>query len=158
MTAQEIFDILRNEFGEEILEVKPDATVDPFIVVAPAKLQEIARFLRDDQRLQFDFLSCQSGVDYNNGTLGSVYHLNSMGIRHTIVIKVIVPKDAPAVPTVSPVWATANWLERETYDLLGIRYTGHPDLRRILLPYDWEGHPLRKDYQTPEFYHGMRVP
>jgi len=69
-----------------------------------------------------------------------------------------VPKDNPHVPSVESVWKTANWHEREAYDLIGVVFDGHPDLRRILLPDDWEGHPLRKDYKVPEFYNGMKVP
>jgi NADH-quinone oxidoreductase subunit C len=158
MTAREIFDIVKAQFGNAVVEVKPDAVVDPYIVLVPAGLTEICKFLRDDERLQFDYMMCQSGVDYNNGTLGSMYHLSSMKLGHKIVLRVVVPKENPVVPSVVSVWAAANWMERETYDLIGIVYEGHPDLRRILLPYDWEGHPLRKDYKVPEFYNGMKVP
>ncbi len=158
MTIQEIYDILKTQFGDAILEIKPEAPVDPWIAVVPARITEICKFLRDDSRLQFDYMMCQSGVDYNNGTLGSIYHISSMKLGHRLVLKVVVPKDHPEVPSVVSVWAAANWMERETYDLVGIVYQGHPDLRRILLPYDWEGHPLQKDYKTPEFYNGMKVP
>lgn len=158
MTAQEIFDILKARFGDALLEVNPNAPVDPSIALNPAELVAICKFLRDDPRLQFDYMMCQSGVDYNNGTLGSIYHLNSMKLGHKIELKVVVPKENPTVPSVAAIWGAANWMERETYDLIGIIYQGHPDLRRILLPYDWEGHPLRKDYKVPEFYNGMKVP
>jgi len=158
MTAQEIFDLLKMHFGDVILEVKPYAHVDPYIVLTPERLVDICKFLRDDLDLRFDYLMCQSGVDYNNGTLGSIYHLSSMKLGHTIVLRVVVPKENPTVPSVTSIWGAANWMERETYDLIGIVYQGHPDLRRILLPYDWEGHPLRKDYKVPEFYNGMKVP
>ncbi len=158
MTALEIFDILKSQFGNAVLEVKPDAVVDPYIVLAPNGLVNVCKYLRDDTRLQFDYMMCQSGVDYNNGTLGSIYHLSSMKLGHTIVLRVVVPKENPSVPSVTSIWGAANWMERETYDLIGIVYQDHPDLRRILLPYDWEGHPLRKDYKVPEFYNGMKVP
>lgn len=158
MNAQEIFDLLKEQFGDAVLEVKPEAVVDPSIALAPAKLADICRFLRDDARLQFNYMMCQSGVDYNNGTLGSIYHLSSMKLGHKIVLRVVVSKDDPTVPSVTSIWGAANWMERETYDLLGIVYQGHPDLRRILLPYDWEGFPLRKDYKVPEFYNGMKIP
>jgi NADH-quinone oxidoreductase subunit C len=158
MTVQEIFDILKIQFGDSVLEVKPDAVADPFIVLTPAGLPGICKFLRDDTRLLFDYMMCQSGVDYNNGTLGSIYHLSSMKLGHKVVLRVVVPKENAVVPSVVSLWAAANWMERETYDLVGIVYEGHPDLRRILLPYDWEGHPLRKDYKVPEFYNGMKVP
>jgi NADH-quinone oxidoreductase subunit C len=87
--------------------------------------------------------------------LVSVAHLFSYTHRHWIVLKVRVPREDPKVPSLVPVWPGAGWFERESYDLLGIRYEGHPDLRRIMLPEDWEGHPLRKDYRQPEEIYGM---
>jgi len=93
-----------------------------------------------------------------------IYHLSSMVHRHRLVLKVILPRwkdgvegQLPEVPTVSDLWSTANWHEREVYDLSGIRFIGHNDLRRILCPEDWEGHPLRKDYQLPASYHGIET-
>ncbi len=157
MTFQEIAEHLQQKFGEAVLLVKADAAVDPYIVVAPQAICNIALFLRDDEAMRFDSLSCLSGVD-RKGTLEVVYHLASMALKHKMVLKVSVPTDRPEVPTIESVWKTANWHEREAYDLFGIMFTGHPDLRRILLPYDWEGYPLRKDYEVPEFYNGMRVP
>jgi len=84
-----------------------------------------------------------------------VYHLASLSHGHRIVLKAIVPRDDPHIASVAAIYPTANWHERETYDLMGIVFDGHPDLRRILLPDDWEGHPLRKDYVFPESYHGI---
>jgi NADH-quinone oxidoreductase subunit C len=158
MTYQEISDVLKAQFGDAILELKADGPGDPSIKVAPAAIKDVAKFLRDDERLQFDYLSCLSGVDLQQGKLAVVYNIFSMTLRHKITLKVEVPADSPHVPSVESVWKTANWHEREAYDLVGIQFTGHPDLRRILLPYDWEGHPLRKDYKVPEFYNGMKVP
>jgi len=157
MTPQEIFNILKMKFGDSVLEPKLDA-MQPWITIAPGKTKDICLFLRDDSELQFDYLSSVSGVDYNNGTLGIVYHLNSMVYRHKIVLKTFCTKENPHVQSVSDVWGTANWHEREVFDLFGIIIDGHPDLRRILLPDDWEGNPLRKDYKVQEFYHGMKVP
>ena len=157
MTAQEIYNILKAKFGDSILESKLDAT-QPWIAVATNHTKQIALFLRDEAGLRFDYLMCLSGVDYNDGKLGTVYHLFSMELKHKIVLKAICTKENPHVQSVSSVWGTANWHEREAFDLYGILYDEHPDLRRILLPYDWEGHPLRKDYKVPEFYNGMKVP
>jgi len=157
MQASEIHEIVGAQFGDAILEFKGDA-VDPFIVLTAQRILDVALFLRGDERLQFGSLMCLSGVDYNDGTLGVVYHVDSMSLGHKIVLKVRVPKDNPHVPSVESVWKTANWHEREAYDLIGVVFDGHPDLRRILLPDDWEGHPLRKDYKVPEFYNGMKVP
>jgi NADH-quinone oxidoreductase subunit C len=160
MTPQEISEKLAAKFSgvSDIgLEAKLDAPVDPTIKVSPNHLLEVAKFLRDDDDMQFDYLSCLSGVDLK-GKLAVVYQFFSMVKRHKITVRVEVPTENPGVPSVESIWRTANWHEREAFDLFGITFTGHPDLRRILLPYDWDGHPLRKDYQVPEFYNGMKVP
>ena len=158
MIPQEIFDALRTRFGDAIEEGKLDGVIDPWIKVAPDRLLDVARALRDTEEMQFDVLMCLSGMDYTGGTLGVVYHLHSMKWNHKITLKVDVTTASPHVQSVEPIWKTANWHEREAYDLFGVVFDGHPDLRRILLPDDWEGHPLRKDYQVPEYYNGMKVP
>ena len=158
MIPQEVFNSLTMRFGDGILEAKLDGVPNPYIKVAPHRMKEIALFLRDDDHLLFDVLMCLSGVDNTGGKLGVVYHLHSMTHNHKIVVKVDVTVENPHVASVESVWKTANWHEREAFDLFGIVFDGHPDLRRILLPYDWVGHPLRKDYQVPAFYNGMRVP
>ena len=130
--------------------------MDPWIAVEPAVIADVCRFLRDDPQLRFDCLSNQSGVDYKaRGVLQVVYHLYSYEHRHAIVLKVDVGRDAPVMPTVECVWKAANWHEREIFDLVGVTFTGHPDLRRLLMPEDWIGHPLRKDFVEPEEYHGI---
>ncbi len=158
MTPQEIHSTLSGQFGDALLDAKLEGVIDPFIKIAPAKIHEVARFLRDDSRLLFDSLMLVSGMDYTGGKLGVVYHLDSMKLNHKIVLKVEVTVDQPHVQSVESVWKTANWHEREAYDMYGIIFDGHPDLRRILMPDDWEGYPLRKDYKVPEFYNGMKVP
>ena len=158
MTPKEIFDHLKSKFGEAVIEFKDDKPVDSYIIVSADKIDEISYYLRDFEDFQFDSLSCLSGIDYGDGKLGVTYHLFSYAKRHKVILKVIVPADIPDVKTVSEVWQTANWHEREAYDMIGIKFEGHKDLRRILLEDDWEGHPLRKDFQVPEFFHGMRVP
>lgn len=157
VTSQEIYDNLKAKFGEAIVEVKLDA-LQPWIKIAPDKTKDIALFLRDEAPFQFDYLMCLSGVEYNDGTLGTVYHLYSMAHNHKIVLRASCTKENPHIQSVSEVWGTANWHEREAFDLYGIVFSDHPDLRRILLPDDWEGYPLRKDYKVPEFYNGMKVP
>jgi len=157
MTAQDISNILKNKFGDSIIEAKLDV-IQPWIRIVPEKTKEICLYLRDEAGLQFDYLSCLSGMDYNNGNFGVVYHLASMVHKHKIVLKVNCTTDHLHVQSVSSVWGTANWHEREVFDLFGILFDEHPDLRRILLPDDWEGYPLRKDYKVQEFYHGMKVP
>lgn len=129
---------------------------DPFIAIQPAALAEVCRFLRDEPELRFDCLSNQSGVDYKaKGHIEVVYHLYSYTHRHWIVLKVDVSRDHAVLPTVQGIWKAANWHEREIYDLLGVTFEGHPDLRRLLMPEDWIGHPLRKDFVEPEQYHGI---
>ena len=157
MTAQEISTLLKETFGDAIIESKLDV-LQPWIRVEPDSIHKIALFLRDESVVQFDYLSCLSGMDYNNGTFGVVYHLTSMVHRHKIVIKTHCSRENLHVQSVNAVWGTAAWHEREAYDMYGILFDGHPDLRRILLPDDWEGYPLRKDYKVQEFYHGMKVP
>jgi len=154
---------------------EPEAVAD----IAPARIAEVATFLRDEQALDFDQLMCLSGIDWDGldeagkgksvailgydevgrpetsdrvaeGDLGVIYHLYSHLHQHKFTVRVRVPRDAAEVPTVSHVWPTAAWHEREAWDLVGVRFAGHADLRRILLDDEWEGHPLRKDYQMPD--------
>jgi NADH-quinone oxidoreductase subunit C len=129
---------------------------DAALVVAPERIAEVAAFLRDEPALAFDCLSNLSGVDYPKaGHIQVVYHLHSYRHRHWIVLKVNALRDDPVVASVAGVWSHANWQEREAFDLLGVRFTGHPDLRRLLMPEDWPGHPLRKDFVEPQEYHGI---
>ena len=132
--------------------------LDPFLVVEPAAMGEIGAWLRDDPENAFDVLHCLSAVDYpKENKLEVVYHLFSMKHRHWLVLKVELPREGPRVPSVERIWPTANWHERETYDLFGVTFEGHSDPRRIFLPEDWEGHPLRKDWEWPEDWHGIAV-
>jgi len=158
METNEVYEKLKKVFEDGIGEIKTDLPVDPFFFVSADKINAVSLFLRDEESMQFDNLSCLSGLDYDKDNLAVVYHLYSYVHHHKLVVKVVVPKSNPVVKTVSDVWAAAEWHEREAYDLVGMTFEGHPDLRRILLPEDWEGHPLRKDYKVPEFYRGMKVP
>lgn len=156
MEPDAIHDLLKNRFGDKILEFQEERISPPFVVVSPGNLPDIARFLRDEPGLSFDSLMCLSGVDYKE-RFAVAYHLYSMKERHALGLKVFLPRENPSVPSIDAVWPAANFMERETYDLFGIVFEGSSDLRRILLPEDWEGHPLRKDYKYPEFYHGIKV-
>ncbi|MCC6741154.1 MAG: NADH-quinone oxidoreductase subunit C [Planctomycetia bacterium] len=131
---------------------------DGFVRITPVeKLPDVMAFLRDDLRLEFDLLHDIAGLDQKDCT-EVVYHLTSLPKRHWLCVKVAVPRLTGTVPTVAHLWKTAIWHERECFDLFGVRFSGNPDLRRILLPDDWEGHPLLKDYKVQEFYQGMPVP
>ena len=127
------------------------------VSVPLSKLCSLARQLSEKDEAQFDFLFNLSGVDYGQD-LGVVYHLFSTKHNHKIAIKVILDKNNPSLLSVEGVWKSANWHEREAWDMFGIKFEGHSNLIRILSPYDWEGYPLRKDYKTPEYYHGFKVP
>ncbi|MCK5032159.1 MAG: NADH-quinone oxidoreductase subunit C [Calditrichia bacterium] len=169
MTEKEIFDSLKEKFNDDIMEIIEEV-IQPFIIVKAAAVEKISTFLRDEEKFQFDWLNNLSGVHYPAKVVPEeseekpideievVYHLYSMKHRHNIILKTRVPVSSPKVPSVAMVWRTADWHERETYDLFGIEFSDHPDLRRILLPDDWEGFPLRRDYITPEYYDGMKIP
>ncbi len=157
-TAEELHRILTDKFGEELFELKQDVPVAPWIIVKAEQIREVSKFLRDEPGLRFDSLMCLSGVHYpKENTLGLTYHLFSTSEKHKLTLKVIMPEDDAHLPTVEQIWKTADWHEREAFDMFGIRFDGHPDHRRILCPDDWEGYPLRKDYQVQEFYRGMKV-
>jgi NADH-quinone oxidoreductase subunit C len=117
------------------------------IVVAREAIVEVARFLRDDPELSYNFLENLCGVDYlgRDPRFEVVYHLISHSNRHRVCLKVGLPESDPSVPTLTTLWSTANWQEREAYDMFGIIFTGHPSLERILMPEEWEGFPQRKD-------------
>ena len=159
MDAKAIHETLVARFGEKITSAGLEAA-SPFVVVAPDAIAEIAAFCKADPGLAFDNLMCLAGVDYPKEApprMEVVYHLFSYKHQHMFVLKVMLPRQDPSLPTVEGVWGVANWHEREAWDLFGIAFTGHSDPRRILLPDDWEGHPLRKDWQDPEYYNGLHV-
>ncbi len=156
MEAQSIYQLLTEKFPLKIYELKEKATQPACIRVSPEAVAEISSYLQKDPELAFDSLMCLSAVDYP-GNFTVVYHLFSTKHLHKIAIRVKLPREDPRVPTVEGIWPAANWHEREAYDLMGITFDHHSDLRRILLPEDWEGHTLRKDYQAPKTYRGVKV-
>ena len=153
MDSTAIFQRVGDHFPGQILEVS-DRKPDPFAVIDPAGIVAIGRYLHDDPDCAMDCLSNETGVDYKDH-LAVVYHLFSYPHRHGCVLKVKLPRDNPVVATVETIWAAANWMEREIFDLLGVNFTGHSDMRRILMPEDWLGFPLRKDFVEPLEYHGI---
>lgn len=159
MTPEAIFARLVDAFGAEVvfdLRADPARDRDPWFQVAPAQIEQVCERLRDDPDLACDYLECLTGVDYpKEDKIAVVYHVNSYTKKHRVVLKCLVDRGAPALPTLVNVWSAANWQERECFDLLGVDFEGHPDLRRLLLPDDWVGHPLRKDYQEQDNYHGI---
>ena len=172
--AQDIVSRLQAKFGDGIEGANLEA-LDPWIEVTPAALVSTCQFLKQDGELQLNMLNCITAVDFLHTDpkkaaksewephLEVVYHLSSITKKHTLVLKVKLPRwkndvpgKLPELPSVSHIWRTADWHEREVFDLSGIWFIGHPDLRRILCPEDWVGHPLRKDYEMPLEYHGIR--
>lgn len=154
MTLQEIHETLRTRFGEAVGDVQ-EAT-DPFVVIGREAVVEFCLFLRDTEGLEMQLLQDETAVDYpDENVIRMVYHLWSYTHRHGIVLKADCDRAAPSVATLEGVWPVANWYEREIHDLFGVDFEGHSDLRPIMLPDDWEGHPLLKDYEEPESYHGI---
>jgi len=155
MTAAEIAALLKEKFGDLVIESKPEA-ICPASVVDPAAILEVGRFMRSDERLDMSHLELLGGVDYKD-RLEVVYVMTSLKYGHRYTLKCRLPRDNPAIRSVESVWAAANWHEREAFDMFGIVFEGHSDLRRILCPDDWEGYPLRKDYKFPTRYRDMPV-
>jgi NADH-quinone oxidoreductase subunit C len=128
------------------------------------RIAEVCQVMRDDEGLRFELCSSVSGVDYlgaDPDRLHVTYHLTSMTYRRRVRLEVAVPAEDPRVPSVTSVYPTADWQERETYDMFGVVFEGHPNLTRILMPDDWEGHPQRKDYPLGGIaveYKGAEIP
>jgi NADH-quinone oxidoreductase subunit C len=159
MQPKETYDLLVATFGDIVSDFTEGPGIkDPFCRVQPERILEVARTLRDHPSLLFDFLENVTVVDWaKDGKLDVVYHLFSYPHRHSFALKAQLGREAATIPSLTSLWDAADWLEREQFDLLGVTFSGHPDLRRLLLPEDWAGHPLRKDYiQAPE-YRGMRT-
>jgi NADH-quinone oxidoreductase subunit C len=160
MQAKAIFDRLAAKLGDAVYELTEagakDGPKDPFCKVKPGSLLEVAKVLRDEPELRFDFLNNVTAVDWiKQDILQVVYHVWSYTHFHEFIVKVDLPRKEPVVPSLVSIWPGANWLEREQFDLLGVLFEGHPDLRRILMPDDWDGHPMRKDYKEAAEYRGM---
>jgi NADH-quinone oxidoreductase subunit C len=140
--------LLEEKFPEEVVEVvefRGDTTIE----VKPERIVEICTALRDNHETAFRYLSMIAGMDYSPASprFGVVYNLYCHKHHNRITLKTRLADDlAPAIDSVAKLWSTAIWHEREAYDMMGIRFNGHPDLRRILMPEDWVGHPQRKDY------------
>ena len=165
---------LKERFGEGIVDVNAE-TIDDWIEVTQDEMLDVCEFLAGDSAIKLDMLNCITAVDYLQTDpkkaakadfdphMQVVYHLSSIEHKHTLVLKVKVDRwkngeegSLPEVPSVAGIWRTADWHEREVYDLSGVLFTDHPNMKRILCPDDWVGYPLRKDYEMPLEYHGIR--
>jgi len=164
MSIEEIKQLLVEKFGADVITDEETGGLQAALLIAPDQIAKVCLELRDNPKTYFDFLSCLTGVDYGVevGRFGVVYHLASIPFQTQLTLKISKensrdPNDLPAFPSITSIYRTADWHEREAYDLVGIFFESHPDLRRILLPDDWEGFPLRKDYKTAAFYKGIKI-
>lgn len=179
-SIDDVADAFKRKLGDAAVKAVEKAHKgDPFVVVDAAKIVDALTMLRDDERFLCTTLLVVSAVDYPNpkpadagdcpgfaagivtfpkGFIAVTYAVFSYAHRHQILVKVHVDRENGSVPTVVDVHRAANWYERECYDMTGVRFDGHPHHTRILLPPDWIGYPLRKDYVFPEEYNGMKVP
>lgn len=155
-STEEILVYLSDQLPHTELEVL-NGDVGPGRIKVPSlAILDVTKILRDDDQLHFNTLMCLSGLHYPaSEELGVTYHLYSTILRHSLTLNVRVPEANPKVPSIERIWKTANWHEREAFDMFGIIFTDHPDLRRILCPNDWQGYPLRKDYVQQETYRGI---
>lgn len=164
MSFEDIKLLLFEKFGPEVIIGEETGGLQPALLIKPLQIVEVCLELRNNSKTYFDFLSSITGVDYGveSNLFGVVYHLASIPYQTQLTLKISIENNRginnlPSFPSITSVYRTADWHEREAYDLVGIYFEGHPDLRRILLPDDWEGFPLRKDYKTAEYYKGIRI-
>lgn len=155
MDLLEIKALLENELKRsvELNEKSGQLTLSTQDLVA------VCDFLWRNPTTYFDSLSCVTAIDLgvDSGQMEVIYTLYSIPFHVTLHLRVVLDREKPEVPSLSGIWKTADWHEREAFDFFGIQFIGHPNLTRILLPADWEGHPLRKDYMEQERYHGIKV-
>jgi NADH-quinone oxidoreductase subunit C len=158
LTFDQLFELVNKNCCDGVA-TRDDNSSPKAIIIFPKDLLAAAQFLYGSPDCYFDMLSCVTGID--NGveanTMEVAYNLYSIPFNHHLALRVVLPRQNPEIETVSHIWKTADWHEREIFDLYGIRFLNHPDLRRILLPADWEGHPLRKDYKHQEYYRNIKV-
>lgn len=168
MTFEELSIILQEKFQDSI-SIQNTETLQPRILIEKKEfLLEIAHFLYTDDRLYFDNLVCMTALD-NESSFEVVYQFYSYPFEHSMTLAIVLDKvldkeidtqidtENPSVHSLTSIWKAAYWHEREAFDMIGIEFENHPDLRRLLMPADWEGFPLRKDYKTQENYHGIKV-
>ena len=149
------------KIGKLIQQKFPDSLSDSlnekFIGIKREKWIAVAEYIKSNSDIYIDSLQCITGIDLGDNILQSRYNFHSMRHGTLIEIRISVTRDSPNIPSIEKIWRIGDWFERETYDMYGIIFDGHRDLRRMLLPEDWEGYPLRKDYEEQETYHGIVV-
>lgn len=154
---QKVSKIIEDKYPGSV--IIPKEQHNDFIQLKSDNWKEIAELLKSDSKLNFDSCQCITGVDLGlEANLEVRYNFHSMRLKHKIEIRIETDRKKPSIQSIEQVWRVAGWFEREVYDMYGIKLKGHRDLRRMLLPEDWKGWPLRKDYKTPNTYNGMKVP
>ncbi len=159
MKFKEIITLSQEHYKSELFIQILDNSLMPYVIIDAENLFSYANFLLKNKDLYFDFLECITAIDngIDKNTFDLVYNFYSIVYQHSFVVKVVVDRKQPKICSLSSIWKTANWHEREIFDLFGINFDNHPDMRRILNPEDWQGFPLRKDYQVQSDYHGIKV-
>ena len=164
MSFDDIKQLLTEKFGADVIVGQETSGLQPALLITPDLIADVCLELRNNPLTYFDFLSCLTGVDHGaeDGRFEVVYHLSSIPYQLQLTLKISkihdrASEELPSFRSVAHVYRTAEWHEREAYDLVGIFFEGNPDLRRILLPDDWEGYPLRKDYTNAEYYKGIKI-
>ena len=148
-------DILVEKFNDKIEFLENESV---FLVKDIPSWFEIAKFLKSTKELQFDYLMCITAYDSGDSkNFGLAYNFHSTKLNHSVEVRIEF-SDGTEVKSIESLWKAADWHEREAFDMMGIKFSGHPDMKRILLPHDWEGHPLKKDYKVQDYYHGMYIP
>ncbi|SVA67303.1 uncharacterized protein METZ01_LOCUS120157 [marine metagenome] len=154
MTFEEIVALLDTKASGKASVIEGKTVIS----VSPENWSEISSVLKNESKLNFDYLMCISAYDKgDNKVYGAAYNFYSTVNNHYLEVRVEAEDDI-SIPSVTGLWKTADWHEREAYDMMGLKFEGHPDLKRILLSDDWEGYPLRKNYKEPDYYHGVPVP
>ncbi len=156
MTPSEIIELVKQHDAEAVVSAVAEGPY-PHIVLKAEKLVAVAGFLKSEPRLRLDLLRCISAIDWPaKNNIEVVYDLISTSLGHALGVKVVLDRANPQVESVGGIWPAAQWHEREAFDLMGVTFLHHPDLRRILMPEDWTGYPLRKDYQDVVEYKGLK--
>ena len=151
MNFEEIADKIKSKYPDTVVDLEQN-----FLTIQGKDWLEIAKYIKDDVDIKFDLLSCLTSIDGEDLGFYVAYNFYSTSFKHKLEVRVFA--EDMSVPSVENIWKTANWHEREAYDLMGIDFKGHSDMRRIFLPNDWKGHPLQKQYKEPDYYRGMPVP
>ena len=153
--SKSCLDILAKKFPDKV-NISNEESI--LYISAIDSWYDIAEFIFNDKNLKFDYLMCITSYDLSeSGKFGLAYNFHSTTLKHSLEVRIEFEHNVK-IKSIEPIWKAADWHEREAYDLMGILFKDHPEMKRILLPQDWEGHPLRKNYKTPEYYNGMPVP